>query len=89
MENIAETIPIDISKTPGVVENVFIGETVPPRIFERILSYSKSFTTCFLGPTRKFQALTPKLLNMRLELILMLSLFEKSLPGQPSKGSDH
>jgi hypothetical protein len=31
METIAETIPINISKTPGIVENSFIGDDYSPR----------------------------------------------------------
>jgi hypothetical protein len=31
MESIVENIPINISKTPGVVENVFIGADFSPK----------------------------------------------------------
>jgi len=34
MENITKTIPIDISKTLGIVENVFIGAYCSPKEIE-------------------------------------------------------
>jgi len=40
MVNIAETVPIDISKTHGIVENVFIGEDCSP---DNIQVYTKLF----------------------------------------------
>jgi hypothetical protein len=40
MTNILETIPINISKTPDVVENVFIGEAYSPK---EIHSYTTPF----------------------------------------------
>jgi hypothetical protein len=40
MVNIAEMIPIDISKTPGIIENVFIGEDCSP---EDIKVYTELF----------------------------------------------
>jgi hypothetical protein len=43
MESIATMIPIDISKTPGVVENVFVGADFSLEEIELTLSYSRSF----------------------------------------------
>jgi hypothetical protein len=40
MVSIAEMIPIDISKTPGIVENVFVREKCSP---EEIQIYTKLF----------------------------------------------
>jgi hypothetical protein len=65
MERIATMIPIDISKTPGIVENVFVGVDFSPKRFELTPSYSKSFTTFFPGLMRKFQASTHELSSMK------------------------
>jgi hypothetical protein len=40
MVSIDEMIPIDISKTPGIIENVFIGADCSP---ENIQEYTKLF----------------------------------------------
>jgi hypothetical protein len=40
MESISTMIPIDISKTPGIVENVFIGVDCSP---EEIQTYTELF----------------------------------------------
>jgi hypothetical protein len=40
MESIATMIPIDISKTPGIVENVFVGVDFSP---EEIRTYTELF----------------------------------------------
>jgi hypothetical protein len=40
MESIAETIPIDISRTPGIVENIFVGADCSP---EEIQIYTELF----------------------------------------------
>jgi hypothetical protein len=43
MEIISTTIPIDISKTPGIVDNVFVRADFSPKRFKLTLSYSKNF----------------------------------------------
>jgi hypothetical protein len=65
MEIIATMIPIDISRTPGIMENVFIREIAPPKRFKFTLSYSRSSMTFFPGLTRRCQASTHELLNMK------------------------
>jgi hypothetical protein len=40
MVSIAEMIPIDISKTPGIIENIFIGADCSP---EEIQVYTELF----------------------------------------------
>ena len=78
MANIYPTIPINISRDPGKIENVYMGQNVPMLRFNSILSCSKSFVMYFLGNTRKCQVLTLALLNMKLKLIPMLSLFDNA-----------
>jgi hypothetical protein len=65
METIAKMIPIDISRTPGIMENVFIGATAPPRRFKSILIYLNNSTTFLPGLTRKCQALIQESSNMK------------------------
>jgi hypothetical protein len=66
MSSIATIIRIDISRTPGIVENVFLEQTSPPKRFKFTLSYSKNFAMSFTGIMRKFQELTHELLSMTL-----------------------
>jgi hypothetical protein len=47
MESITEMIPIDISKTPSVVENVFVGEDCSPKRFKSTLNCFKAFHNVF------------------------------------------
>jgi hypothetical protein len=56
MVSINEMIPIDISRTPDMMENVSSERTDPPKRFEFIRSYLKNSTTFLPGLTRKFQA---------------------------------
>jgi hypothetical protein len=55
MENISETIPINISKTPDVVENVFIGATVLQEEIHSYMTLFKDFVMFSLGLMRKCQ----------------------------------
>ena len=78
MANISPTIPINISHDPSKIENVYIGKNVTMLSFKSIPSYSKSFMMSLLGHMRKCQVSTLALLNMRLKLIPMLSLFDNA-----------
>jgi hypothetical protein len=53
MTTIAKMIHIDISRTPGIMENIFVGADCSPRRFESTQIYLKNFATCFPGLTRK------------------------------------
>ena len=78
MANISPTIPINISRDPGRIENVYIGENVPMLRFKNTLSYLKNFVMSLLGLTTKFQVSTLVLSSTRLRLIPMPSLFNNS-----------
>jgi hypothetical protein len=78
MESISTMIPIDISKTPGIMENVFIGADFSPKRFKLTPSYSRSSTTFFPGLTRRCQASTHELSNMKSRLILMPNRSDRS-----------
>jgi hypothetical protein len=54
METITETIPIEISITPGVMENVFVGADFSLKRFGSIQIYLRNFVTFLPGLTRKF-----------------------------------
>jgi hypothetical protein len=47
MASIVETIPIDIYKTPGVIENVFIGENYFPKEIQVYIELFKEFHDVF------------------------------------------
>jgi hypothetical protein len=56
METIAQMIPIDISRIPGIMENIFIGADCSPEEIQIYTDLFKEFATCFPGLTRKCQA---------------------------------
>jgi hypothetical protein len=59
MESIAETIPIDISRTPGVMENVFVRADCSPEEIQIYTELFKEFhDMSFPGLMRRFQELT-------------------------------
>jgi hypothetical protein len=68
MESIAETIPVDISRTLDVMENIFIGAIVLPKRFKSTLNCLKSFATYFPSLMRIFHALIHISLNMKSNL---------------------
>ena len=72
MVNISPTIPINISRDPGRIENV------PMLRFKNTPSCLKNFVIYFLGLTMKCQVSTLALLNTRLRLIPTLSLFDNA-----------
>jgi hypothetical protein len=43
IESIAETIPINISKTPSIMENIFIGEDCSPKEIQIYIELFKEF----------------------------------------------
>jgi hypothetical protein len=47
MESIIEMIPIDISRTPGIVENVFVGADCSPEEIQIYTDLFKEFRQCF------------------------------------------
>jgi hypothetical protein len=47
METIAEMIPIDISRTPGVLENIFVGADFSPEEIQIYTNLFKEFYDVF------------------------------------------
>ena len=76
MVNISSMIPINISRNPGTIENVYIGAEC---FHGDILEYTelfKEFHDFFLGLMTRCQVFTRVLSSTRLRLTLMLSLFD-------------
>jgi hypothetical protein len=64
METIVETIPIDISRTPGVVENIFVGaDFAPPRRFKSTQIYLKNYATCFAWSYEEMPGIDPRIIE--------------------------
>ena len=76
MVNISPTIPIKSLTILARLRMSIFGQNVPMLRFKSIPSYSKSFVIYLLGHMRKCQVSTLALLNMKLKLIPMLSLFD-------------
>jgi len=66
MYNITKTIPINISRTPELVKNVFIGAIAHQRMFRFILPSSKNLYTFSLVHMRDARH-DLELSNMRLK----------------------
>ena len=47
METITETIPINISRHPGIMENVFVGADCPPEEIQIYMDLFKEFRDVF------------------------------------------
>jgi hypothetical protein len=60
METIAKTILINISKTPDVMENVFVGADCSPKEIKIYIDLLKNSATFLLGLMKKCQALIQK-----------------------------
>jgi hypothetical protein len=59
MESIAETIPIDISRTPGVVENVFVGADCSPEEIQIYIELFKEFHDVFSWSYEEMPGIDP------------------------------
>jgi hypothetical protein len=60
MENINETIPINISRTPGVVENVFIGADCSPGEIQIYIDLFKEFHDVFAWSYEEMPGIDPE-----------------------------
>jgi hypothetical protein len=61
MVSITETIPIDISKTPDVVENVFIGADYSPEEIRIYTNLFKEFRYIFLWSYEEVLGIDPRI----------------------------
>ena len=65
MANLSPNIPINISRIPGKIENVYIREDCSPMRLKSTASCLKNFDTCSLGRMKKWQELTLALSSMK------------------------
>ena len=63
METIAETIPINISKTPGIVKNVFVGDECSPREIQIHTNLFKKFCNVFAWSYEEMTSINPKIVE--------------------------
>jgi hypothetical protein len=63
METIAETILINISRTPGIVENVFIGVDCSPREIQIYTDLFKEFRDVFAWSYEEMPGIDPKIVE--------------------------
>ena len=78
MANISPAIPINISRDPCKIENVYIGVECSHAEIQEYTELFKVFHDVFLVHTKKCQVSTLALLKMRLKLIPMLSIFDNA-----------
>jgi hypothetical protein len=63
MVTIAETIPINISRTPGIVENVFVGADCSPEEIQIYTDIFKEFHDVFAWYYEKMPSIDPKIVE--------------------------
>jgi hypothetical protein len=63
MTTITETIPIDISRTPGVMENVFFGADFSPREIQIYIDIFKEFRDVFAWSYKEMPGINPKIVK--------------------------
>jgi hypothetical protein len=63
METIAETIPINISRTPGIVENVFVGADCSPEEIRIYTDLFKEFCDVFSWSYEEMPGIDPKIVE--------------------------
>jgi hypothetical protein len=61
MENITEMIPIDISRTPSVMENVFIGADYSPEEIQIYTDLFKEFCDIFSWSYEEIPYIDPRI----------------------------
>jgi hypothetical protein len=63
METITETIPINISRTPGIVENVFVGADCSPGEIQIYTDLFKEFHDVFAWSYEEMPGIDPKIVE--------------------------
>jgi hypothetical protein len=63
METIAEMIPIDISRTPGVVENIFIRPDFSPKDIQIYTNLFKEFCNVFSWSYEEMPGIDPRIVE--------------------------
>jgi len=63
MPTIAETIPVDISRTPTVVENVFVGVEYSPKEIRIYTDLFKEFHDVFPWSYKEMSGIDPRIVE--------------------------
>jgi hypothetical protein len=63
MATITETIPINISRTPGVMENVFVGADCSPEEIQIYTDLFKEFRDIFAWSYEEMPGIDPKIVE--------------------------
>jgi hypothetical protein len=63
METIAKTIPIDISRTPGIMDNFFVGENCSPKDIQIYTDLCKEFCDVFAYSYKEIPDIDPRIVE--------------------------
>jgi hypothetical protein len=63
METIVETIPIEFSRTPGVMENVFVGADCSPEEIQIYKNLFKEFRNVFSWSYEEMPGIDPRIIE--------------------------
>jgi hypothetical protein len=78
MATITATIPINISRNPGIMENVFVGADFSPKEIHIYTDIFKEFRDVFAWSYEEMPGIDPKIVEHEITRILMLSLFDRN-----------
>jgi hypothetical protein len=88
MVTITETIPINISRNPGVVENVFVGEDCSPEEIQIYMDVFKEFCDVFSWSYEEIPCIDPKIVEHEIAMYPDAKPVRKKLhPVNPKKAS--
>jgi hypothetical protein len=86
METIAETILINISQNPGVMENVFVGADFSPEEIQIYIDIFKEFRDVFSWSYEKIPGIDPKIVEHEITMYPDAKLVRQNLrPVNPKK----
>jgi hypothetical protein len=78
MATIAETLPINISRTPGVVENVFVGADCSPEEIQIYTDLFKEFRDIFAWSYEEMPGIDPKIVEHEIITYPDAKLFDRN-----------
>jgi hypothetical protein len=86
METIAETIPINISRNPGIVENVFVGAECSSGEIQIYIDFFKQFRDVFAWSYEEMLGIDPKIVEHEITTYPDAKPVRQKLhPGNPKK----
>jgi hypothetical protein len=78
MEKIVEMIPIDISRTPGIMENIFSKADCSPEEIQLYTDLFKEFCDVLVWSYEEMLGIDPRIVEHESRLILMSSWSDRS-----------